>query len=152
MMLYEWMQEFSDEFIFKRATFYLAVWYVDMFLTRVNDVPQSKFQLLGAAALFLAAKFEEVFPPRLKDIVYATDNGYKKEEVTEMEQNLLRVFEFRLSPQTYNHWLDFWLTHWDSYLSDKQESSVYVRMMDKELIPIFRSEQTYCYHRYRAIA
>ena len=43
MMLLEWMQEFSDEFLFKRATYYLAIHYVDMFLTRVSDLPAKKF-------------------------------------------------------------------------------------------------------------
>jgi|JI102314A2RNA_FD_contig_21_20478889_length_1012_multi_3_in_0_out_0_3 hypothetical protein len=34
MMLLEWMMEFSDEFLFKRQTFALAVSYIDLYLTK----------------------------------------------------------------------------------------------------------------------
>lgn len=76
MMLLEWMQEFSDEFLFKRQTYYLAIYYVDLYLTKQKNIPLKDFQLLGATALFMASKFEEINPPRVKDIVFATDNGY----------------------------------------------------------------------------
>jgi cyclin B len=34
--------------------------------------------LVGVAALFIACKYEEIYPPDLKDFVYITDNAYTK--------------------------------------------------------------------------
>jgi hypothetical protein len=42
MMLIDWMQEFSDEYLFKRTTFYLAVFYVDFYLTKVKNIPMGE--------------------------------------------------------------------------------------------------------------
>jgi cyclin A len=45
------------------------------------NVKRSKLQLVGTAALFVAAKFEETHPPEIADFVYVTDEAYTKREV-----------------------------------------------------------------------
>jgi cyclin B len=32
-------------------------------------------------AMFIATKYEEIYPPDIKDFVYVTDKAYKKEEI-----------------------------------------------------------------------
>ena len=40
--------------------------------------PFRRLQLVGVTAMFVAAKFEEIDPPRATDFVYITDNTYSK--------------------------------------------------------------------------
>ena len=37
-----------------------------------------RLQLVGVTGMFVAAKFEEIDPPRATDFVYITDNTYSK--------------------------------------------------------------------------
>lgn len=41
-----------------RETFYMAVDYLDRYLSRTNGVKKSQLQLVGVTALFVAAKME----------------------------------------------------------------------------------------------
>ena len=44
-------------------------------------VQRSKLQLVGAAAMFIAAKYEEIYPPDVAEFVYITDDTYNKRQV-----------------------------------------------------------------------
>jgi G2/mitotic-specific cyclin-B, other len=36
---------------------------------------------VGVTALLIASKYEEIYPPELKDFVFITDKAYTKEDV-----------------------------------------------------------------------
>jgi len=80
-ILMEWLVEVADEYKLQPQTLYLGSSYVDRFLSCMS-VTRSKLQLLGTAALYLAAKLEEIYPPELKDFVYITDDTYTKRQVS----------------------------------------------------------------------
>ena len=42
---------------------------------------------MGAAAMLIASKYEEIYPPLLKDFVYITDNQYTADQILDMEIN-----------------------------------------------------------------
>jgi cyclin B len=44
---------------------------------------------VGVAALFIASKYEEIYPPELKDFIFITDKAYYKQELKDMEFNIL---------------------------------------------------------------
>jgi hypothetical protein len=44
-------------------------------------VQRGKLQLVGIASLFIAAKYEEIFPPSIAEFVYITDNTYTADQV-----------------------------------------------------------------------
>lgn len=46
-------------------------------------------QLVGIAAMFIATKYEEIYPPNGKDLIYITDKAYTKPELLEMEFSML---------------------------------------------------------------
>ena len=50
------------------------------FLSKMS-VLRGKLQLVGATALFLAAKYEEIYPPGVKDFIYLTDDCYTVDQV-----------------------------------------------------------------------
>jgi len=40
---------------------------------------------LGVTALLIATKYEEIYPPDLKDLLSVSENKFTKEEVLKME-------------------------------------------------------------------
>ena len=45
------------------------------------SIMRNKLQLVGVTAMYIAAKFEEIFPPELTDFAYITDDTYTKPQV-----------------------------------------------------------------------
>jgi hypothetical protein len=68
---------------------------VDRYLSRVA-VPRTRLQLVGAAALWLACKFEEVYPPTLGDFVDVTQRACSERDLVAAEAALLRELGFTL--------------------------------------------------------
>jgi cyclin B len=44
---------------------------------------------VGVTGMLIACKYEEIYPPIVKGFVYITDNAYTKEEILEMEKDML---------------------------------------------------------------
>jgi cyclin B len=49
------------------------------------------------ASLFVASKFEEIYPPNIKDFVYVCDRAYTKDEILQMEGSILNTINFQLN-------------------------------------------------------
>ncbi|KAH9641877.1 hypothetical protein HF086_011627 [Spodoptera exigua] len=78
-ILIDWLVEVCDEYNQQSETLHLAVSYVDRFLSYMSVV-RTKLQLVGTAATYIAAKYEEVYPPEVSEFVYITDDTYTKRE------------------------------------------------------------------------
>lgn len=50
--------------------------------------------MLGVTALLIATKYEEIYPPDLKDLLSVSENKFSKEEVLKMENQILSTLEF----------------------------------------------------------
>lgn len=46
--------------------------------------------------MLISTKYEEIYPPTVKDFVYITDNAYTREEVLTMECDMLMTLNFEL--------------------------------------------------------
>jgi len=100
-ILVDWLVEVGEEYKLQTETLHLAVNYIDRFLSYMA-VQRSKLQLVGAAAMFIAAKYEEIYPPDVAEFVYITDDTYNKRQVLRMEHLVLKVLNFDLSvPSTH---------------------------------------------------
>ena len=64
------------------------------------SVQRAKLQLVGAAAMFIASKYEEIYPPDVGEFCYITDDTYDKKQVLRMENLVLKVLGFDLSGPT----------------------------------------------------
>lgn len=98
-ILVDWLVEVGEEYKLQTETLHLAVNYIDRFLSYMA-VQRSKLQLVGAACMFIAAKYEEIYPPDVSEFVYITDDTYTKRQVLRMEHLVLKVLEFELSSPT----------------------------------------------------
>ncbi|XP_053561013.1 cyclin-A1 [Bombina bombina] len=103
-ILIDWLVEVGIEYKLRTETLFLAVNYLDRFLSCMS-VLRGKLQLVGTAAILLASKYEEVFPPEVDDLVYITDDTYTKKQLLRMEHLLLKVLAFDLTVPTVNQFL-----------------------------------------------
>lgn len=112
-ILVDWLIEVSEEYKLHTETTHLAVNYIDRFLSHMA-VMRAKLQLVGTAAMFLAAKFEEIYPPDVGEFVYITDDTYTKKQVLRMEHLILKVLSFDVAIPTSNQFLPRFLKSADA--------------------------------------
>ncbi|CAA7013433.1 unnamed protein product [Microthlaspi erraticum] len=98
-ILIDWLVEVAEEYRLLPETLYLAVNYVDRYLSG-NAMTKQNLQLLGISCMMIAAKYEEVFVPLVEDFCYITDNTYLKNELLEMESSVLNYLKFELTTPT----------------------------------------------------
>uniref|UniRef100_H3D687 Cyclin-A2 n=1 Tax=Tetraodon nigroviridis TaxID=99883 RepID=H3D687_TETNG len=109
-ILVDWLVEVGEEYKLQNETLYLAVNYIDRFLSSMS-VLRGKLQLVGTAAMLLASKFEEIYPPEVAEFVYITDDTYTKKQVLRMEHLVLKVLSFDLAAPTVNQFLTQYFLH-----------------------------------------
>ena len=112
-ILIDWLVEVSEEYKLHRETLFLAVNYIDRFLSYMS-VQRGKLQLVGAASMFLASKYEEIYPPDVGEFAYITDDTYTKQQVLRMEHLVLKVLTFDVAVPTTNWFCDHFLTDSDA--------------------------------------
>lgn len=94
-VLMDWLVQVHNRFTLLPETLFLAVNYVDRFLS-AKVVSLGKLQLVGATALFVAAKYEEINCPSVQEIVYMVDGAYTGDEVLKAERFMLSMLQFEL--------------------------------------------------------
>ncbi|XP_059303261.1 cyclin-A2-4-like isoform X1 [Lycium ferocissimum] len=98
-ILVDWLVEVSEEYKLVPDTLYLAVHFIDLFLSQ-NYVERKNLQLLGITCMLVASKYEEMCAPRVEEFCFITDNAYTKSEVLAMESLVLNFLGFRLAAPT----------------------------------------------------
>lgn len=109
-ILVDWLIEVADEYKLQDETLFLCVQYVDRFLSTV-DVIRSKLQLLGTTCMYVAAKYEEMYPPALEEFSFITDNTYETKHILRMEQIVMKMLNFSLSGPTSYTFLQHYLVN-----------------------------------------
>jgi hypothetical protein len=71
----------------------------------VHTTSRKKLQLVGVGAMFVAAKYEEMFAPEVGDFVYICDNAYLKDEILQMEKAIVRTLSFNFARPLPLHFL-----------------------------------------------
>ncbi|KAK4452465.1 cyclin-like protein [Podospora aff. communis PSN243] len=94
-VLMDWLVQVHHRFGLLPETLFLTVNYIDRFLS-VKIVSLNKLQLVGATAIFVAAKYEEINCPSVQEIVYMVDSGYTVEEILKAERFMLSMLQFEL--------------------------------------------------------
>lgn len=94
-VLIDWVIQVHQRFNLLPETLFLTVNYIDRFLS-CKVVSLGKLQLVGATAIFVAAKYEEVQCPTISEIIYMVDGGYSAEELLKAERFMLSMLQFEL--------------------------------------------------------
>jgi cyclin B len=98
-ILVDWLVGVQMKFRLQPETLYLCVNIIDRYLSRYN-IRRRRLQLLGITALFVACKYEETYPLEVKDCVYVTDRAYNRQEVLDMEFEIVKVLGFKMTVPT----------------------------------------------------
>lgn len=94
-VLMDWLVQVHFRFALLPETLFLCVNLIDRFLSN-KIISLGKLQLVGATALFIAAKYEEIQPPSVHEIVYMVDGGYTADEILKAERFMLNILSFDL--------------------------------------------------------
>lgn len=94
-VLMDWVIQVHQRFNLLPETLFLTVNYIDRFLS-CKIVSLGKLQLVGATAIFVAAKYEEVQCPTISEIIYMVDGGYTADELLKAERFMLSMLQFEL--------------------------------------------------------
>ena len=57
-------------------------------------ITKRNFQLVGATALFIACKYEEMYAPTISDMLYMMENAYGASELKRMERSMLQNLKY----------------------------------------------------------
>lgn len=95
-ILVDWMVEVHLKFRLLPETLYLSINIMDRFMSR-EMVQVDRLQLLATGSLFIAAKYEEVYSPSVKNYAYVTDGGFTEDEILQAERFILEILNFDMS-------------------------------------------------------
>jgi cyclin B len=94
-ILVDWLVEVHLKFKLVPETLYLTINMIDRFLEK-ERVSRPRLQLVGVTSLLIASKYEEIFPPELRDLVYICDKAYTKQDVS------YRLSQGTCQPETFS--------------------------------------------------
>ena len=66
--LVEWIIDVHRKFRLMPETLYCTVFLIDKFLS-LKQIKKSQLHILGVTSLLIATKYEEIYPPELKDLL-----------------------------------------------------------------------------------
>lgn len=118
-ILLDWLMEVCEVYKLHRETFYLAQDFFDRYMATQENVVKTLLQLIGISSLFIAAKLEEIYPPKLHQFAYVTDGACSGDEILTMELMIMKALKWRLSPLTIVSWLNVYMQV--AYLNDLHE-------------------------------
>ena len=94
-ILIDWLIDVHYKFDLTDETLFMTVLIIDRYIS-YKPISKLRFQLLGITSLLLSCKHEEITLPKIEDFIYITDNAYIKQDVIDMENDILDVLNFDL--------------------------------------------------------
>lgn len=99
--LIEWIIDVHRKFRLLPETLYVTVYIIDKFLS-LKQIKKSQLHILGVTSLLISTKYEEIYPPELKDLLTVSENKFTRAEVLKMEKEILLTLQFDLTcPSAY---------------------------------------------------
>ena len=95
LILLDWLIDVHLKFKLLPETLFLTINIIDRYLS-IRDINRKYLQLLGICSMFIACKYEEIYWPEIKSFIYMTDNAYEKNQMINMENDILKVLEFNI--------------------------------------------------------
>ncbi|XP_017835217.2 G1/S-specific cyclin-E [Drosophila busckii] len=108
-ILLDWLIEVCEVYKLHRETYYLAFDYLDRYLHVARKVQKTQLQLIGITCLFMAAKVEEIYPPKICEFAYVTDGACTEHDILQNEKLLLQALDWDICPITITGWLGIYM-------------------------------------------
>lgn len=136
-MLLDWLNEVSQAYNLTRQTYYLALDFFDRFLSTKQNMPKKQLQMLGITCMFIAAKIEEIFPPKLERFAFVCDGACDENDILVNELVILNALNWELSPMTPISWLSLFTQIYSSMDKENVENIIYGEQF---LMPDYQSK------------
>ena len=99
--LLEWIIDVHRKFRLVPECLYVTQFILDQFLSR-KKIAKSELHLLGVAGLLISTKYEEIYPPELRDLLAVSENKFTRDQVLKKEKEILMTLEFKITaPSAY---------------------------------------------------
>ncbi len=95
LKIIDWLIDVHQYMELVAETLYLTVNILDRFLS-IEVIPANKLQLVGVSALFIASKYEEIYPPELKDFIFISKGKFSKQDILNYEGLILSKLDFNI--------------------------------------------------------
>jgi len=105
-VMVQWLGAVNRQMKFSLETYCLGINMMDRFLA-VLPIDKNLLQLAGLTAWFIAAKIEEIEPPKIPELINICHRSYENKHFRWMEHLILTQLEFHLSVPT----AAFFLSH-----------------------------------------
>jgi hypothetical protein len=95
-ILVDWLITVHLRFKLQQETLYLTVSILDRYLAK-KAITKQQLQLVGICAMLISTKYEEIYPPEIRDFIHITERAYTKDQVLKMEVDMLNTLEFSIT-------------------------------------------------------
>lgn len=99
-ILIDWLIDVHIKFELMHETLFLMINLIDRFLSVVCTITRKDLQLVGLTAMLVAAKYEEIWPPKIRELITISNNAYTCGEFLSMEKLMLNKLRFNLAVPT----------------------------------------------------
>jgi cyclin B len=104
-VLIDWLSSVRGKYQLKIDTFALCISILDRFLEK-REIDKDKLQLVGCTALWIASKYEEIYPPDLEDLIAVSDRNFSRDQFIMMERIILTILDFRITVPYAHHFAE----------------------------------------------
>ena len=108
--LIDWIIKTHYNFKLLPESLFLTINIIDRYFASRQIAPR-EVQLVALAAMLIATKYEEIYPPLLKDYVFISDQMYAAEEILEMEKSILFQLDFDIQLTSAYRFLERFAKH-----------------------------------------
>ena len=108
-ILIDWLVDLHRSFDMSAEALHLSVNLLDRYLSKAW-VKRSELQLAGSAALLIACKYEDIYPPELSELEGMTAHTYTCQQIIDFEIRMLTVLDFHITVPTGLLYIDRFLT------------------------------------------
>ena len=99
-ILLDWLIDLHLKFKMFPQTLYAMAMIIDSYLSK-KGANKENLQLIGTAAFFIAAKYEETYQvPQIDDLVHFSAKSFTKDQIIKMEADIIEVLDFNLIFET----------------------------------------------------
>ena len=93
--LFEWLSDFLKKFKMLSETFFITCKLIDLTIQKMG-CKQADLHKMSLGCLLIAMKYEEIYPPSLKNIIWAAsrDPEFTQSDIVKWEFNILKLLDF----------------------------------------------------------
>lgn len=99
--LIEWIIDVHRKFRLLPEALYVTVYIIDQYMSK-QKIQKNQLHLLGVSTLWIASKYEEIYPPDLNEFLQVSENKFSRQQVLDMEKEILHKLNFMITvPSAY---------------------------------------------------